>query len=362
MPTRFSWNLQGLGGASFPPAAQGSPESGPVPVCAAPTAPWRTTAATSLPAPAADPGRSGGTPALFGFPSQCFPWLHWATQVCSSHLGNLGGPPCSRPHCQEPAHPREDSMAQVLRSPTMGETFHSATPSPVSSQAHLPLPLAPSVTRIWPGSSQQGKQMKLWREWPDHAAGSHGGSLVLGRHLRCPMAHLHSSLTWAEPTSEAARRMLGAAPFRARSWLGGISSVSPPAMSQGWSHCFPLQRAGLESMQQAWGACGHGVVLCLQKPWLLWQTSQFLWLKVFRQRPLEKVMCSPHVCATSSRGPAALITMSGCQQLHKPKETSCCSSLNCEGSNLPLPTWLRRGSCHPVLCTAPAHSFLFATC
>lgn len=140
---------------------------------------------------------------------------------------------------------------------------------------------------------------------------------------------------------------------------GHVPGLVPPhslAVGQGWRACSRRHRAS-----------GHGVVLCLQKAWLLWKASQFLWLKVFRQRPLEKVMCSPRICATGCRRPAALITMSGCQQLHKTKETSCCSSLPCEGSALLLPalllpTQLPRGSCHPALRPAQAHSFFFATC
>lgn len=125
-------------------------------------------------------------------------------------------------------------------------------------------------------------------------------------------------------------------------------------MSQGWSCCTPPRPGRAESEQQAAQGSGHGVVLRLQRAWLLWKASQFLWLKVFRQRPLEKVMCSPHICATGSRGPGALITASGCQQLHKAKEGPCCRSLTGEGSSLPLPARRYRQHRHIRFPSLPA--------
>lgn len=144
-----------------------------------------------------------------------------------------------------------------------------------------------------------------------------------------------------QPTSCAAQRAVSCSPVRhillpRTQGSSGLLSFSPPAtapFSIFWkaeplgraaaalpagtgqdTFLLPLQERGrvfgsqprrqgraAELTAALIGPLGTRWCSACRKPGCFWKASQILWLKAFRQRPLEKVMCSPRMCATMAQ-------------------------------------------------------------
>lgn len=107
-----------------------------------------------------------------------------------------------------------------------------------------------------------------------------------------PPAPAPFSIFWkAEPLGRAATALPGGP---------GQDTFLLPLQERG--HVFGSQPRGqgraAELTAALIGPLGTRWCSACRKPGCFWKASQILWLEAFRQRPLEKVMCSPRMCAT----------------------------------------------------------------